>query len=201
VTVSSVSAGPESRVAGRVGSGNSAGSLSVGVGVGVGIGFGVDVGGFGCGAGGGGATLPVQKEVCLLAPAHVNEKCMWSVCGFGPVYARHPDEAAYAPQIRLFQMTYWMPSRRATACRLPYLSLAKSHFVRSATLARPLAEYADTPQSQARPSLCSDRPPTLQARTMPRLRVPLYAARTRLEKSATPGLALGEQLVWGWYPA
>ena len=75
--------------------------------------------------------------------------------------------------MRLFQMTYWIPRRRALAWRLPYLSVAKSQFMKFWTFLRSAALVAfKPPQSQARPSLCSDRPPAEQARTMPRLRVP-----------------------------
>ena len=58
--------------------------------------------------------------------------------------------------IRLFQMTYWMPRRRAIACGVPSLAGASSH----ATNASAWAFWAGTRelriQSSARPSKCSD---------------------------------------------
>ena len=41
--------------------------------------------------------------------------CTWSVCGLAPVYFRQPAEPNRLPQILWFQITYWMPSRRAIA--------------------------------------------------------------------------------------
>src|SRR3954465_15204678 len=120
--------------------------------------------------------------------------CTGSVCGLAPLYLRQPAETAYEPQILWFQMTYWMPRRRAIAYLLPYLSVAISHFTNLATRARPAADRPLTPQSNARPSLCSDWPPTLQARTMPRLRVAGNALSSRRLRSTTPGFAVGEQV-------
>ena len=116
-------------------------------------------------------TLPVQNDVLARAPAQVNEMCTWSVCGLAPVYFRHPRDALYEPQILRFQITYWMPSRRAIAYSLPYLSFFSSQVRNRAAFARPPTVLALTPQSKARPSLCSESPPTEQPRTMPRLRV------------------------------
>jgi hypothetical protein len=55
-----------------------------------------------------------------------------------------------------------------------------------------------TAQSQARPSLCSLRPPIEQAREMSELWVAGNEARTIRWNPTTPGLGRGLQVVWGW---
>ena len=52
-------------------------------------------------------------------------------------------------------------------------------------------------QSQARPSLCSLRPPWLQSREMPELPVVPKASRTISENPTVPALGEGEHRVWG----
>src|SRR5215210_5060085 len=107
-TVSSTTSGPLGRVVGGTGCGRGGVEDPPGGGGGGG-------GSDGLGAAETSPTLPVQNDVCFLAPAQVNEMCTWSVCLLAPVYGRHPDDAAYEPQILLFQITYWMPRRRAIA--------------------------------------------------------------------------------------
>jgi len=81
--------------------------------------------------------------------------------------------ARYADQISLFHMTYMTPMRRARACWLPAASVASSAPMNASASAFSAGRVMLTPQSKARPSLCSERAPTLQPRTMPRLRLPL----------------------------
>src|SRR5688572_21718294 len=98
-------------------------------------------------------------------------------------------------------MMYWMPRRRTIACLLPYLSVANSHANRLLTAPTSRLLETLTPQSHARPSLCSLRPPTSQPRTMPRLRVHEYVRSTWSRNATTPGLAVGLQIDCGEYGA
>ncbi|HEV2893213.1 MAG TPA: hypothetical protein VG411_05650, partial [Actinomycetota bacterium] len=64
-------------------------------------------------------------------------------------------------------MMYITPRRRTIAQRRPLGSARNSHLRTWPAAARPPGSVAATPQSQARPSLCSLRPPIEQSREMP----------------------------------
>ena len=95
-------------------------------------------------------------------------------------------------------MTYIRPIRRATALRLPLPSVARSRSTNDSAAARSWGSSTLTRQSNARPSLCSLRPPTLQLRTMPDVPVPAYRLISHRCSSTAPLLGDGEQVVWPW---
>jgi hypothetical protein len=94
------------------------------------------------------------------------------VCGDAPEYEDQPRSVSYRRNMRRFQMMYMIPSRRALAKLLQFVSVAKRKSNRLWTVARSRALPAFMAQSHARPSLCSLVPPTLQARPTPRLPPP-----------------------------
>ena len=94
-------------------------------------------------------------------------------------------------------MRYMIPIRRASASGLPSASVAKIFAKKSATNARSRAELTLTAQSKARPSLCSETPPSLQEREMPSEPLPGYCCCSHTDSLSVPGLAFGEQLVCG----
>lgn len=98
-------------------------------------------------------------------------------------------------------MTYMTPRRRAIAKSLPYSSSASSQSSRAWACAFCFGLVTSTPQSQARPSMCSLVEPGEQARASLTEAVPLYAFSTRSRKAATPGFRVGEQRNRGWYGA
>jgi hypothetical protein len=69
--------------------------------------------------------------------------------------------------MRLFQMTYMTPSRRALYPGLPSGPAATSHRVNASPAAFSAGLSTLRPQSNARPSLCSLWPPTRQSRLIP----------------------------------
>lgn len=77
-----------------------------------------------------------HQLVSWWAPAQLRLKWMWSVCGLLPLYSRHPSAAWLDDQILSFQIRYMIPSRRALACLLPYLSVFSSQVRMSSAMAR-----------------------------------------------------------------
>ena len=96
------------------------------------------------------------------------------------------------------QIMYMMPRRRIMAKAFPCWSGAKSHMSRRSAMAFSAGLSTVTPQSKARPSLCSDTPSGVSHDwPMPRSRDPGNERRSRLRSPTTPGLGVGSQLVWG----
>ncbi len=112
---------------------------------------------------------PSHHDVRCMAPSQVKLVCTWSVCGTGPVYARHPSAIRYVLQIRRFQITYITPSRRALPPATPWESLPVNHDVNASPAAFSAGTFTLTIQSNARPSLCSEVDPSPHPRTIPPL--------------------------------
>jgi hypothetical protein len=100
--------------------------------------------------------------------------------------------------MRRLWMMYITPRRRAMAKRRPLGSALNSQVKTWRAAARWEGLLTVTAQSQARPSLCSLRPPIEQAREMPELWVAGNEASTIRWNPTTPGLGRGLQVVWGW---
>ena len=96
------------------------------------------------------------------------------------------------------QIRYMMPIRRASACLLPSASVAKIRRRKSRTEARSCAECTSAAQSKARPSLCSETPPSRQEREIPIEPVPGYWFCSHRDSFRAPGFACGLQVVCGW---
>jgi hypothetical protein len=86
-------------------------------------------------------------------------------------------------------MMYITPSRRAIAQRRPRESARNSQVNTLPAAARSYGRSTETVQSQARPFLCSLRPPIEQARVMPELPVLGKEASTIRWSPTTPVLA------------
>jgi hypothetical protein len=100
--------------------------------------------------------------------------------------------------MRRLWMMYITPRRRAMAKRRPAVATRNSQLKTRRAAARWEGLLTVTAQSQARPSLCSLRPPIKQSREMPELPVPGNEARTIRWNPTTPGLGRGLQVVCGW---
>ena len=96
-----------------------------------------------------------------------------------------------------FQIRYMIPIRRASASGLPSASVAKICAKKSATNARSRAECTLTAQSKARPSLCSETPPSLQEREMPSEPLPGYCFCSHTDSFERARLGVRLQLVCG----
>ena len=97
-----------------------------------------------------------------------------------------------------FQIRYMIPIRRASACVLPSASVAKTLREEVGDVRPGRAPSSRlTAQSNARPSLCSETPPSLQEREMPSEPLPGYCFCSHADSLVVPGLAFGLQLVCG----
>ncbi len=94
-------------------------------------------------------------------------------------------------------MMYMIPNRRAFQAGSPCGPGDSSHTSTELATARSAESWTSSIQSQARPSLCSETPPSEQARTMPPSDPRLYVASMSARKAITPGLATGSQDTWG----
>ena len=96
------------------------------------------------------------------------------------------------------QITYMIPSRRIMAKAFPCVSGARSQVRKRSAMAFSAGLSTLTPQSKARPSLCSDTPSGVsQDWPIPRSREPGKEWRSRLRRPTAPGLGVGSQMVWG----
>ena len=112
-------------------------------------------------------AVPVQKLVSPAAPSQDIDRCTWlrwhvlsrlgaDLAGSRQLlYSVQPRPGSYIRIIRLSQMMYMIPRRRAMACGVPSAAGASSQARNASAISFSAGTRTERIQSTARPSKCS----------------------------------------------